>query len=114
MKARITLCGKTPEELIRCQVVENGLHAIKSCENEQFDLIMLDVQMPEMDGLETARIIRARERSGAGHMPLIAVTAHAMNGDKERCLEAGMDGYLTKPIQLGQLFAAIEQVCATR
>jgi two-component system, sensor histidine kinase and response regulator len=79
-----------------------------------FDLALLDVQMPEVDGLETARAIRARERNGTVHMPLIAVTAHAMNGDRERCLEAGMDGYLTKPIQLGQLFAAIEQVCASR
>jgi signal transduction histidine kinase/CheY-like chemotaxis protein len=95
-------------------VAGNGHEALSILERELFDLVLLDVQMPEMDGLETARIIRARERSGAGHMPLIAVTAHAMNGDKERCLEAGMDGYLTKPIQLGQLFAAIEQVCATR
>jgi CheY-like chemotaxis protein len=92
----------------------NGREALSSLERELFDLVLLDVQMPEMDGLETARIIRARERSGTGHMPLIAVTAHAMNGDKERCLEAGMDGYLTKPIQMGQLFAAIEQVCAPR
>ena len=92
----------------------NGREALSILEREPFDLALLDIQMPEVDGLETARVIRARERSGTVHMPLIAVTAHAMNGDKERCLEAGMDGYLTKPIQLGQLFAAIEQVCALR
>jgi two-component system CheB/CheR fusion protein len=90
----------------------NGREALSILERELFDLALIDVQMPEVDGLETARVIRARERNGAVHLPLIAVTAHAMNGDRERCLEAGMDGYLTKPIQMEQLFAAIEQVGA--
>jgi signal transduction histidine kinase/ActR/RegA family two-component response regulator len=92
----------------------NGREALSILERELFDLALLDVQMPEVDGLETARAIRARERNGVVHMPLIAVTAHAMNGDRERCLEAGMDGYLTKPIQLEQLFTAIERVAAPR
>jgi signal transduction histidine kinase/ActR/RegA family two-component response regulator len=90
----------------------NGREALSILERELFDLALLDVQMPEVDGLETARVIRARERNGVVHMPLIAVTAHAMNGDRERCLNAGMDGYLTKPIQLEQLVAAIDQVGA--
>jgi signal transduction histidine kinase/CheY-like chemotaxis protein len=90
----------------------NGREALSILEVQLFDLALLDVQMPEVDGLETARIIRARERNKDVHMPLIAVTAHAMNGDRERCLEAGMDGYLTKPIHLEQLFTAIEQVAA--
>ena len=98
----------------RVVVACNGREALSILERELFDLALLDVQMPEVDGLETARVIRSRERSGPDHLPLIAVTAHAMNGDKERCLEAGMDGYLTKPINWPQLFAAIEQVCAPR
>jgi signal transduction histidine kinase/CheY-like chemotaxis protein len=92
----------------------NGREALSILEVELFDLALLDVQMPELDGLETAKVIRARERNGVAHLPLIAVTAHAMNGDRERCLKAGMDGYLTKPIQLEQLFTAIEQVAVAR
>jgi signal transduction histidine kinase/ActR/RegA family two-component response regulator len=93
-------------------VAGNGREVLSILERELFDLALLDVQMPELDGLETARAIRARERNGAVHMPILAVTAHAMNGDKERCLEAGMDGYITKPIQVEQLFAAIHEACA--
>jgi CheY-like chemotaxis protein len=93
-------------------VARNRREALSILERELFDLALLDVQMPEVDGLETARVIRARERNGVVHMPLIAVTAHAMNGDRERCLNAGMDGYLTKPIHLEQLVAAIDQVGA--
>ncbi len=91
-------------------VAGNGREALSLLEREIFDLALLDVQMPELDGLETARAIRARERNGAVHIPILAVTAHAMNGDKERCLAAGMDGYITKPIQVEQLFTAIEAV----
>jgi CheY-like chemotaxis protein len=94
-------------------VAGNGREVLSILERELFDLALLDVQMPELDGLETARAIRTSERNGSVHMPILAVTAHAMNGDRERCLAAGMDGYITKPIQVEQLFAAIEQVCAT-
>jgi CheY-like chemotaxis protein len=93
--------------------VESGrevLAALDAAGAEAFDLILMDVQMPEMDGLEVTRIIRTRERDSGAHLPIIAVTAHAMKGDEERCLEAGMDAYVAKPIRLEQLFAAMERV----
>jgi HPt (histidine-containing phosphotransfer) domain-containing protein len=68
----------------------------------------MDVQMPEMDGLETTRALRDRERAGGGHVPVVAMTAHAMEGDRERCLAAGMDGYVTKPVEADALVAAVE------
>jgi PAS domain S-box-containing protein len=88
----------------------NGAEALAAVERESFDVVLMDVQMPVMDGLETTAAIRARERSGARHQPIIAMTAHAMKGDRERCLEAGMDGYLSKPIQARELWAEIETV----
>ena len=72
-----------------------------------FDLVLMDVQMPEMDGLEATAAIRGRERQTGQHMPIIAMTAHAMKGDRERCLEAGMDDYIAKPIRAKQLFETI-------
>ncbi len=68
----------------------------------------MDVQMPEMDGFEATRAIRAREGDAGGHVPIVAITAHAMKGDEERCLLAGMDAYLPKPINARQLFEIIE------
>ncbi len=73
------------------------------------DLVLMDVQMPEMDGFEATALIREREKTTGGHVPIVAVTAHAMKGDAERCVAAGMDGYLSKPIRANELFAAIEQ-----
>jgi CheY-like chemotaxis protein len=91
-------------------VAGNGLEALKALEREPFDLVLMDVQMPEMGGFEATAAIRERERQGgAGHVPVIAMTAHAMKGDRERCLEAGMDSYVSKPIQAAELFAVIEQ-----
>jgi CheY-like chemotaxis protein/HPt (histidine-containing phosphotransfer) domain-containing protein len=72
-----------------------------------FDLVLMDVQMPEMDGLETTAAIRAHERNTGRHLPILAMTAHAMKGDREQCLAAGMDGYLSKPIQPAELRQAI-------
>ncbi len=77
-----------------------------------FDLILMDVQMPDIDGFEATGIIRAREQSSGAHLPIIAMTAHAMKGDEERCLAAGMDGYASKPIEVEQLFATIDRVLA--
>ncbi len=81
----------------------NGREAIEAWEREAFDLILMDVQMPEIDGLEAVRRIRDRERSTGTHTPIIAMTAHAMTGDRERCLAAGMDEYVSKPIRIKQL-----------
>ncbi|MBV9122991.1 MAG: response regulator, partial [Planctomycetes bacterium] len=75
-----------------------------------FDLVLMDVQMPEMDGFEATRRIRERERDTGRHVPIIAMTAHAMKGDRERCLEAGMDAYVSKPIQMRDLFQAIDRL----
>ena len=74
----------------------------------------MDVQMPELDGLTVATIIRQREQQTGTHMPIIAMTAHAMDGDREQCIEAGMDGYVSKPFRAAELFAAIEQLIASQ
>jgi PAS domain S-box-containing protein len=91
-------------------VANNGREAIAAAESAAYDLILMDVQMPEMDGLEATGAIRARQRQTGLHVPIIAMTAHAMQGDRERCLEAGMDQYLAKPIRARQLLAMIETV----
>jgi len=91
-------------------VVNNGRDAVTTVDHYPFDLVLMDVQMPEMDGLEATAAIRARERDGSAHLPIVALTAHAMKGDEERCLAAGMDGYLSKPINGKDLFAAIERM----
>ena len=91
-------------------VAENGQAALHACEAQSFDLILMDIQMPGMDGLEATAAIRKQEISTGAHMPIIAMTAHALKGDRERCLAAGMDGYVSKPIRTIELFAAIESV----
>ena len=92
-------------------VVKTGVEAIRAFETEQFDLILMDVQMPGMDGLEATVNIRAIEQRTGGHIAIIALTAHAMNEDAHRCQEAGMDGYLSKPIKGDMLLDEIEAVC---
>jgi CheY-like chemotaxis protein len=79
-------------------VAENGRQALTAIERHKFDLVLMDVQMPEMGGLEATQLIREKEKSTGGHLPIVAMTAHAMPGDRERCIAAGMDGYLAKPI----------------
>jgi PAS domain S-box-containing protein len=88
-------------------VAGNGREALALLEREAFDLVLMDVQMPELDGLETTAAIREREKDTGAHLPIVAVTAHAMKGDAERCLAAGMDAYLTKPLEARELRAAI-------
>jgi two-component system, sensor histidine kinase and response regulator len=94
------------------EVVEatNGREALEAYEREPFDLILMDVQMPEMSGFEATAAIREREQSTGGHIRIVAMTAHAMSGDRERCLAAGMDAYLSKPIDPPALFAMVESV----
>lgn len=77
---------------------------------EEFDVVLMDVQMPDMDGLQATARVREREKGTSRHIPIIALTAHTMKGDRERCLEAGMDGYVTKPVNASELFAAVERV----
>lgn len=91
-------------------VAANGKIAVEYQENEMFDLILMDVQMPEMDGLEATKAIREREKGTNSHIPILAMTAYAMKEDKERCVEAGMDGYLSKPIDAQELFDTIENL----
>jgi two-component system sensor histidine kinase/response regulator len=93
-------------------VAGDGVAALAALEQQPFDVILLDVQMPVLDGLETARRIRARERQAGGHVPIVAMTAYAMKGDREKCLEAGMDAYLAKPVRAHELFEVIDTVLA--
>ena len=88
-------------------VVGSGRAVLKALEKENFDLVLMDVQMPDMDGFEATSFIREQERGTQKHLPIIAMTAHAMSGDRERCLEAGMDAYITKPVDAKKLLAAI-------
>jgi two-component system, sensor histidine kinase and response regulator len=93
--------------------VEDGGRAVKLLESERFDLVLMDVQMPEMDGFEATACIRAREQSTGERVPIIALTAHAMKGYREQCLAGGMDGHVSKPIQPAQLFALIQELLPT-
>jgi CheY-like chemotaxis protein len=86
----------------------NGREAIAAVAKNAFDIVLMDVQMPEMDGLEATAAIRTMEAVTGAHVPIIALTAHAMKGDREICIAAGMDEYLSKPINPKQLFALIE------
>jgi CheY-like chemotaxis protein/HPt (histidine-containing phosphotransfer) domain-containing protein len=90
-------------------VAGDGQQALDVLNRESFDVILMDVQMPVMDGFAATAAIRQREASHGGHVPIIAMTAHAMQGDRERCLEAGMDGYITKPVRPKDLFDAVEK-----
>lgn len=89
-------------------VVQNGREALARLDQETFDLVLMDLQMPVMGGLDATVAIRLRERGTGQHVRIVAMTAHAMNRDRERCLAAGMDGYLSKPIDPLLLFAAVE------
>ena len=90
-------------------IAENGLLAVQAFERGRFDLILMDVQMPEMDGLEATRTIREREEGTASRVPIIAMTAQTMTGDRENCFAAGMDDFVSKPIHLPELWAALKR-----
>jgi CheY-like chemotaxis protein len=91
-------------------VANNGEEALAALAREPFALVLMDVQMPVMDGLTATAAIRRQEQCAGGHIPIVALTAHAMNGDRERCLAAGMDAYLSKPFQARQLCQVIESL----
>jgi two-component system sensor histidine kinase/response regulator len=95
-------------------IAGSGREAVEALQAGNFDLVLMDIQMPEMDGLEATVAIRKAEISSGKHQHIVALTAHAMKGDQERCLAAGMDDYLTKPIRLQELDAMIEKYMALR
>ncbi|HUS59036.1 MAG TPA: response regulator, partial [Planctomycetota bacterium] len=86
----------------------NGREAVELLEKQQFDLVLMDVRMPEMDGLQATAAVRRREQERGGHVPIVALTAYATEGERERCLRAGMDGYISKPFDANELIDAVE------
>ncbi len=91
-------------------VVGNGRDAVAALDEGRFDAVLMDVQMPEMDGFQAAAVIRARDAERGGHTPIVAMTAHALLGDRERCLAAGMDAYVPKPLRPHELFEVLEDL----
>ena len=103
-KLAVGLLGRWGQQVT---VVNNGREALEAVKSQKFDAVLMDVQMPEMDGLQATHAIREWERGSGRHVPIVAMTAHAMKGDRERCLEAGMDAYVAKPIRPHELAAAL-------
>ncbi|MBX7165355.1 MAG: response regulator [Pirellulales bacterium] len=96
----------------RVTLATNGRQAVECCLGGQFDVVLMDIQMPEMSGLEATAAIRAAEAERGGHVPIVALTAHALPEDRQRCRDAGMDGYVAKPLRPRELFAAVESHAA--
>jgi CheY-like chemotaxis protein len=93
-------------------LANNGKEAVTARTSHEFDVVLMDVEMPEMDGLEATATIRSWEKSKGQHVPIIAMTAHAMKGHRKICIEAGMDDYLSKPIRAQELFDKLRNVAA--
>jgi CheY-like chemotaxis protein len=91
------------------KLAENGAGAVQACTRDRFDIVFMDLQMPGMGGFEATTRIRESERATGHHTPIVAMTAHAMHGDRENCLRAGMDDYIAKPIDLQALAQVIER-----
>lgn len=106
-KLAVRLLEKRGHEVV---VAGNGREALDALAAQSFDVVLMDVQMPEMDGFEATHLIRQREAVTGAHVPVVAMTAHAMKGDRERCLKEGMDGYISKPLQPTELFEAVERL----
>jgi CheY-like chemotaxis protein len=92
----------------RVTVTGSGRGALEVLQRESFDLVLMDVQMPDMDGLQATARIRDSEAGTGRRIPIVALTAHTMKGDRERCLDAGMDAYITKPVEAAELIAVVE------
>ena len=107
---QVVVVGLLEKQGYVATVAATGHEVLAALEREEFDLILMDVQMPDMDGIEASLAIREKEKTSGGHMPIVALTAYAMSGDRERCSSAGMDGYTTKPIRAQRLFDEIERV----
>jgi CheY-like chemotaxis protein len=93
-------------------VARDGREALKLLDHHRFELVLMDVQMPELNGFEVTAVIRQKEAAIGGHLPIIALTAHAMKGDQELCIAAGMDAYLSKPIHSAELFDIIGRLAS--
>src|SRR5262249_1263061 len=91
----------------------DGQEALSVLQNQPFDLVLMDWQMPRMTGLEATAALRKREKTTGGHIPIIALMGNGMKGDRERCLQAGMDDYVAKPVRAAELFEAIERLAPT-
>ena len=104
-KVAVGLLSKRGHEVT---VAANGREALDALTQSRFDVVLMDVQMPVMSGLEATSEIRRRESTTGGRTRIIAMTAHTMAGDRESCLDAGMDGYVSKPVKPAELFAAVE------
>jgi CheY-like chemotaxis protein len=102
-----TMLEKLGHEVV---VANNGLEVIQQLEQHEFDIVFMDVQMPEMDGMTATAIIRENEESSGAHVPIVAMTAHAMKGDKEKCLAAGMDDYVSKPVRRKALAEVVDRI----
>jgi CheY-like chemotaxis protein len=96
----------------KVEVTATGREALTMLEEAPFDVVLMDVQMPDMDGLQATALIRERESRLGMHTPIIALTAHTMKGDRERCLSAGMDDFITKPVNAVELIAVVEATAA--
>jgi CheY-like chemotaxis protein len=101
-------------EGMECILVSDGKSAVQAWQQEDFDLIFMDVQMPVMDGLEAARLVREQEKTRGGHTVIIGVTAFALDTERAMCLEAGMDDVVTKPINLNELFSVVKKHAKAR
>jgi CheY-like chemotaxis protein len=108
-KVAVSLLEQRGHEVM---VANDGQEALAALERRSFDVVLMDVQMPTMDGLEATALIRRKEQESGLHTPIIAMTAYAMKGDRERCLAAGMDGYIAKPIRAKDLYAVVEGIVA--
>ena len=106
-KVAVRILEKEGHEVV---VANNGREVLDMMKNQSFDIILMDVQMPEMDGIETTAAIREEEKKTKKHIPIVAMTALAVKGDREQCLEAGMDDYVAKPIKPDHLFKVIERL----
>jgi CheY-like chemotaxis protein len=94
----------------RVAIADNGKEALAALERQRFDVVLMDLEMPEMDGLEATAAIRKKEKATGGHIPIIAMTAHAVQGFRDRCLAVGMDDCITKPIKPEEMFRAVEVI----
>jgi CheY-like chemotaxis protein len=103
------LLGKRGHTVVIAGNGKEALAALDEPGSAGFDLVLMDVQMPEMDGFETSGVIRKREQSSGKHLPIIAMTAHAMKGDKERCLDSGMNNYVSKPFKMEEIEAVLRE-----